>query len=251
MRCVLGWGSLLAAQSLRGHGDLGHQSLLCHPSRQLRPPRQPATEEDSPRAGLGSIHGAGARARGVHPGGVLRVSVLGGFGVLKAGSWRYSGAQGVYLGCVPGVQTRHTRAVSSGCDLGVLSGFTLGVQPWAGSPAVNSRRFWAQAWGAGSGRALRGALPELGGGGRAPLRGSVATRGRLSADGCLFQEMALACGRSYRCERLSQRACAGAHEGEPGRAAKGHRGRIGGPPRSGRGCAVTSPSSAVPWWGHG
>lgn len=64
MRCVLGWGSLLAAPSLRGHGDLGHQSLLCHPSRQLQPPRQPAREGDPPGGVWGASVGLGRELGG-------------------------------------------------------------------------------------------------------------------------------------------------------------------------------------------
>lgn len=55
-----GWGEMWDAElcfgvpvsSLPGHGDLGHQSLLCHPSRQPRPPQQPGREGDPPRGGV-------------------------------------------------------------------------------------------------------------------------------------------------------------------------------------------------------
>lgn len=101
MRCVLGCGSPLAAPSLPGHGDLGHQSFLCHPRPQLRPPRQRRGRGGSPRGDLGSSGGAGAGAGGVRPGFVLRVSVLGGL-------W---GAQGWELG------------VPWGCSWGAASGW--------------------------------------------------------------------------------------------------------------------------------
>lgn len=67
----MGWGEMrdvlcfgVPASSLRGHGDLGHQSLLCHPSRQ-------GGGRGIPRGGLGSSGGVG-----VHAGCVLRLSAL-------------------------------------------------------------------------------------------------------------------------------------------------------------------------------
>lgn len=107
----LGWGEMrdvlcfgVPASSLRGRRDLGHQSLPCHPSRQLRPLRLPAREEDPP-GGFGEHQwGWGASS------GVLGVRVLRGFGVLKGGSWRCSG-------CVFGVRARGSSWARSGCEL--------------------------------------------------------------------------------------------------------------------------------------
>lgn len=53
--CVLGWGSPLTVPLPPERGDSvvgGHQSLLCRPSRQHRPPRQPVREADPLSGGV-------------------------------------------------------------------------------------------------------------------------------------------------------------------------------------------------------
>lgn len=104
-------------------------------------------------------------AQGECLGGALGCSGVGAGGALGVQ------AQGACLGCAPGVQTRRTRAVSSGCDLGVLSGFTLGVQPWAGSPGRELEALLGCRLGVLAQGVRSGALPQSWGAVAGPLSG--------------------------------------------------------------------------------
>lgn len=186
------------------------------------------------------------------------------------------------LGCRLGVYTQDTQAVSSGWVLEVLygvhirgsrSGYPLQIQPWAVSAGceleVLSRcELGVHTRGAHSGYPLRdailgcelrlrargalgGALREAGGaaaaevGGPPLLGGAVPPHGGFPAEGCLFQEMAFACGSCYRNERFAQARLRRSARRPAGRGGGGAPGlNLGGvPPQPpGRGCGVTSPS---------
>lgn len=85
--------SLLAAPLLLGRRDLGHQSLLCRPSRQHRPPRQLARKGGTPLSVCVWVWGC--------------FESIGG-----EGGWGAS--SGARVGCALGVG-----GVRSGCTLGV------------------------------------------------------------------------------------------------------------------------------------